>query len=134
LRFAGETPSAIWEDWLEEELTGFVLRPAPDGPVNDTYHEYLVTSWWAGLTGRYSFPGTPTWGGLEILRCDVRRGPLRAISEVMYHLGPARCGDWGRMRSVLARSIAAEDLPILDGAARSSEKFPEFFEGFSRAN
>ena len=51
LRFAGVVPSEVWEDWLTQALGEFVLSAAPDGAVNDCYHQYLVTSWWAGISG-----------------------------------------------------------------------------------
>jgi hypothetical protein len=134
LRFAGRQPSGIWEDWLGSEMQRFVLLPATDGPVSDAYHEYLVTSWWAGMAGRPAFPGTPSARGIEIGRASPSRGPLRTISELMYQLGPARSGDWSKMREVLQRAIGAEDHRILDDAALSSERFGAFFRGFSRAN
>jgi hypothetical protein len=134
LRFAGETPSDIWEDWLAGELNGFILAPVPAGPVNDAYHEYFVASWWAGIAGMTGFPGVPSAAGMEVMRSHPSKGPLRALSELMYQLGPARSGDWNRMRGLLHRCIAAEHHHILDCAAQSSQRFDAFFEGFSRVN
>ncbi|MFK7745662.1 MAG: hypothetical protein AB8B47_11455 [Roseobacter sp.] len=133
LRFAGQTPSTIWEDWLAHEVGGFVLAAAPAGAMNDAYHEYLVTSWWAGMTGMAGFQGQPQTGGLEIRRCNTARGPLRAISEVMYQLGTARSRDWTLMRGILERSLEASDHDILRDAEQSSPQFSEFFEEFARA-
>ncbi|WP_227269396.1 DUF6902 family protein [Roseobacter weihaiensis] len=133
LRFAGETPSAVWEDWLSRELAGFVLSAAPDGPAPDAYHEYLVTSWWAELAGLSGFPGMPQTAGVMVTRHATRKGPLRAISEVLYGLGPGRTGDWDQMRAIFERTLAAEHQQILEGAARSSTRFDAFFAGFSRA-
>lgn len=132
LRFAGETPSAVWEDWLAHELAGFVLSPVPDGPAPDAYHEYLVTSWWAGIAGLPGFPGRPQEGGITVTRHGARKGPLRAISEVMYGLGPARTDNWDQMRAVFERTLPAEHRHILEGAAQSSTRFDAFFVGFSR--
>lgn len=132
LRFAGETPSPTWEAWLSGELSGFVLADMPAGHVNDSYHEYLVTSWWALHSGRPSFPGRPVSAGVEIQRHGAQKGPLRAMSEVMYQLGAARSSNWTQMRTVLERSLPPEQQCILDGAAQSSPRFETFFEGFSR--
>lgn len=134
LRFAGQTPSDIWESWLSRETEGFVLTPAPDGPVTDAYHEYFVTGWWAGLSGRSGFRAVPPAGGVQIRRHNAARGPLRAMSELMYQLGPARSSDWHQMRGLLHRSIASEHQHILEDAALSSDRFSTFFEGFARAH
>ncbi|MEM9576174.1 MAG: hypothetical protein AAF999_04070 [Pseudomonadota bacterium] len=132
-RFAGQTPSAIWEDWLALETGGFILSSAPDGPSQDAYHEYLVTSWWAGTAGMAGFLGTPTAPGLRIDRARTSTGPLRSISELMYRLRSARSADWARMRPVLHRSLAEEHHHILRDAEQSSPRFEVFFEGFARA-
>ncbi|GIT87197.1 DUF6902 family protein [Roseobacter sp. OBYS 0001] len=134
LRFAGQCPSEIWEDWLAHEMGSFTLVPAPEGSVNDAYHEYLVTSWWAGIAGMTGFSGRPPQGNVEIFRHRAGPGPLRAISSLLYQLGPARSGDWGHMRSIFARSLAHDQNAILEGAAQSSAHFDRFFERFSRSN
>jgi hypothetical protein len=133
LRFAGRSPSDIWEDWLERELAGFVLVRASGAPAADAYHEYLVTSWWAIHAGRAAFPGSPQTGAMEVRRYNAERGPLRAMSELMYQLGSARSGDWNQMRGLIERALPPEHHSILNGAAESSPLFETFFEGFARA-
>lgn len=133
LRFMGVTPSPIWEDWLGGALDGFSLHPCTQSAPRDAYHEYLVTSWWAGLTGRTGFAGTPPKGGVEIRRYDVRRGPLRAMSEYLFHLGPARSGDWAAMRHALSGVLDVEADHILQDAELSTQHFNAFFENFARA-
>lgn len=133
MRFAGQIPSDIWEGWLEVELGRFVLEPAPDGPAHDAYHEYLVSSWWADVAGRVGFRGSSAESGcISIARVNARKGPLRAMSEVMYRLGPARSGNWGEMRRVLERSVADEQRHILNDAYHSSPNFDGFFRNFAR--
>ena len=134
LRFIGQNPSAIWEDWLAHETGSFALVPAPEGGVNDAYHEYLVTSWWAGVAGMTGFTGRPPAGNVEILRHRASPGPLRAISSLLYQLGPARSGDWDQMRAIIARSLGHDQNAILEGAAQSTPHFGQFFERFSRSN
>ena len=133
LRFAGVTPSDIWEDWLAQEIHGFAVSAAPDGPRSDAYHEYLVSSWWAGLAGFEGFLGRSEPGGIEITRRGVRRSALRKMSELMFHLGPDRSDDWQQMRAVLEDKLETDQTHILNHAARSSSKFDDFFEQFSRA-
>ncbi|ABG32676.1 hypothetical protein CEP88_05515 [Roseobacter denitrificans] len=134
LRFAGQSPSEIWEDWLAREIGSFTLVPAQNGPVSDAYHEYLVTSWWAGVAGMAGFTGRPPAGNIEILRSPAGPGPLRAISSLLYQLGPARSGDWSHMRAIFARSLEHDQNAILEGAAQSCPHFDRFFERFSRSN
>lgn len=133
LRFVGEMPSEIWEAWLTEELASFALVDRPSGAIDDSYHEYLVMSWWASASGQMAFPGRPNRGALEIRRRGAARGPLREISKVMYELGAERSSDWGQMRNVLESALPVDQQYILQDAALSSRCFAQFFEGFSRA-
>ncbi|MEM6565415.1 MAG: hypothetical protein AAF665_13260 [Pseudomonadota bacterium] len=134
LRLIGITPSSTWEDWLAMEMQGFAIVAAADGPVSDAYHEYIVTSWWAHVAGMSGFAGKPCQHGMKIVRCAASKGALRAMSEVMYQLGPARSSDWHQMRHILQRSLDPEQHVILEGAAQSSDRFDAFFERFARAH
>ncbi|WP_298835530.1 hypothetical protein [uncultured Roseobacter sp.] len=135
LRFAGRTPSDIWEDWLALETGRFSLRSAAQGSgAPDAYHEYLVGSWWAAHAGAEGFHGTPVEGALTVERLGSSRGPLRRISEYMFHLGPARSCDWDQMRGLLEAVLGEDDHRILSCAAESTTRFGDFFEGFARAD
>ena len=133
LRFSGQQPSEIWEDWLAAEIHRFSLLPCADFGGGDSYHEYLVGSWWADIAGLPSFTGTPCRGGIEIRRTQARRGPLREMSQLMFNLGAARSADWRQMRAVLEAELGSDQQHILEGAAQSSAQFQAFFERFSRA-
>ncbi|MEP2639426.1 hypothetical protein [Roseobacter sp.] len=133
LRFAGQHPSEIWEDWIASQMQGFSLEnSAAKGP--DAYHEYLVSSWWAQISDNMTFPGVPSPNGLHISRRGTRKGPLRAMSEYMFHLGDARSSDWNLMRDAMSDVVGADDEDILMGAEQSSDRFGAFFEGFSRVD
>ncbi|MGA9412394.1 MAG: hypothetical protein WBV78_18365 [Roseobacter sp.] len=133
MRFAGHAPSEIWENWIETELHGFTISPVPSAPAGDAYHEYLVTNWWATFAGHASFRGINAPGSFEIIRQAPARGPLRAISELMYQLGAARSAKWSHMRALLEQALPPEHHSILAGAEKSSDQFETFFQGFSRA-
>lgn len=133
MRFAGQRPSRIWEDWIAGQMRGFTLSDKGAGH-SDAYHEYLVTSWWALFADRPSFPGMPRASGLHITRHTARKSPLRAMSECMFHLGPARSSDWSQMRQAMSDAIGVDGEDILSGAEQSSDRFGAFFEGFSRAD
>ncbi|WP_299953324.1 hypothetical protein [uncultured Roseobacter sp.] len=133
MRFAGKRPSAIWEDWIAQEMGGFVLKA--DGPKgSDAYHEYLVTCWWAQFADRPSFPGEACSTGLYVARHAARKGPLRAMSEYMFQLGPARSNDWSQMRAAMTDAVGEDGEDILSGAEQSSDRFDAFFESFARAD
>ena len=132
LRFASQRPSQIWEDMLAAENAGFSIHSAPDGAQSDAYHEYLVTSWWAEIAGVEGFCALPVSGGMEITRQHQTMGPLRVISEMLYHLGSARSADWHHMRSFLDNNLEAHQSRILNGAAQSTDRFDQFFAQFSR--
>ncbi|WP_300030950.1 hypothetical protein [uncultured Roseobacter sp.] len=134
LRFAGRTPSDIWEDWLAAAYGGFTLRAGTGTAAPDAYHEYLVGSWWSRQIGAEGFQGRPSEGGMIVERHGAVRGPLRAISEYMFHLGSARSRDWDLMRGLLENVLGEEEHRILQGAAASTTRFGAFFEGFSRAD
>lgn len=132
MRFAGEHPSEIWEDWITQQMSGFILQA--EGPAgSDAYHEYLVTSWWAQFADQPSFPGVPEAQGLHVTRHAARKGPLRAMSEYMFDLGPARSSDWSRMREAMTDAVGLDGEEIITGAEQSSQRFNAFFEGFARA-
>lgn len=133
MRFAGHRPSPIWEDWLEQELHGFAIASVPSAPASDAYYEYLVTNWWATLSDRPSFRGIEEPGSIEVHRRISTRGPLRAISELMYQLGTARTAKWSHMRVLLEQALPPEHNSILVGAEQSTDQFETFFKGFSRA-
>ncbi|WP_299965555.1 hypothetical protein [uncultured Roseobacter sp.] len=133
MRFAGKMPSPIWEDWVEQQMRGFVLSPRDPGGA-DAYHEYLVTSWWAAFADRPQFPGQPEAAGLTIQRRGGQKGPLRAMSEYMFHLGAARSADWSRMRQAVTDAVGHDGEAVLSEAEQSSDQFGAFFEGFARAD
>lgn len=133
MRFSGKRPSIIWEDWIAQEMGRFILKPG-SSESSDAYHEYLVTCWWAQFADRPSFPGVAAETGLHVHRHAVRKGPLRAMSEYMFHLGPARSSDWSRMRQGMSDAVGVDGGAILHGAEKSSDRFDAFFEGFARAD
>jgi hypothetical protein len=134
LRFAGQHPSAVWEDWLALQLHGFSMEPVAGRPGPDAYHEFLVTNWWSLLVQDTGFRGVTRDSGVAILRQQVPVGPLRVMSECMYHLGDERSTNWPAMRRLLTDALGDEAHSILEGAERSSPRFDAFFEGFARAD
>ena len=135
LRFAGRTPSEIWESWLAGEMRCFSISASVENDRGaDAYHEYVVTSWWGALSGHGGFVGIPSPGANTFMRHGTRNGPLREISKLMFQLGAARSSDWSMMYAVLERQLASDQNHILDDAVRSTDQFHAFFEGFSRAH
>ncbi len=60
-------------------------------------------------------------------------GPLRQMSECMFHLEDRRSGDWTRMRPLVEGALTETGHEILAEAQASSPRFEAFFAGFARA-
>ncbi|MGR3496697.1 DUF6902 family protein [Citreimonas sp.] len=132
LVWAGDAAPVLWTDWLEEQTASFGLTTAPDVSVADDYHEFLVCNWHAAVSGRPVFRKPIA---AERTRFDraPRLAPLSEISRAMMTLDTARSGDWSVMRDRMQPSLSPATCDLMEAAARSSEHFDAFFEGFARA-
>lgn len=133
LRYANQTPSPIWEAFLTNESRQFVMSDDPTAPLSDAYHEYLVTNWWAGVSGADAFAGPVPEGGITFHHLAQNAGPLRHMSQALFELGDQRRADWDKMRDTVADSVSADQYDVLVSAERSSQHFGAFFERFARA-
>ncbi|MGJ8625322.1 MAG: DUF6902 family protein [Sulfitobacter sp.] len=133
LRFAGQTPSPIWERSVLAAHEGCRIVAEQDGSLNDHYHEYLVTGWAAHVAGVQAFNADVPEGAVRFARSSVSTGALRMISERMFALGETRSGDWHQMRAEVAPYLGPDGHEVLASAEQSSDKFDAFFEGFARA-
>lgn len=133
LRFAGITPSPIWEAWLAAELRGFsVLEGARAGAAPDDYHDYLMCAWADRLRGGVGFIKPASAGRMSFWRGPCDAAPLRQMSEWLFRLEGARSGDWQAMAPRLRAALSAPAQQILSAAEASSARFAEFFAGFAR--
>ncbi|TNF64004.1 MAG: hypothetical protein EP307_04050 [Rhodobacteraceae bacterium] len=133
LRFAGQTPPRPWEDWLDRFARDFRIETGDHVSVQDAYHDYLVTNWYLAVRGREAFPEAPEAGRAGFTRRASFAGPLRAISDVIYRMGPMRSGDWSAMRPSLCEALDGPGCSILMQAADSVGNFDVFFHDFARA-
>lgn len=133
LRFAGQTPSDIWETSVLTALDGFQLSEDPRGDLRDEYHEYFVASWAALVMGQPGFYAEVPKGRVRFESSGTGQGALRPMSQCMFELDDARNGDWTRMRPHIEAYLGADGHCILSGAEQSTSKFDMFFEGFARA-
>ncbi|MDQ2088489.1 DUF6902 family protein [Marimonas arenosa] len=131
MRYAGLTPPQIWEDWLAAHLRGFAVERGEHLPVGDDYHEYFVCNWLMAAAGGTAFTGRFEEGRMAFFRPETGFGPLREISECMFHL-ENRTGDWARMRGVVAERLSEAGHRILSLAEAASQDFERFFSGFAR--
>ncbi|MCE8519516.1 hypothetical protein KBY30_00815 [Ruegeria pomeroyi] len=132
MRYAGATPSPIWEDWLAGALGGFTLFSGAQAEMRDDYHEYLVCAWAGLAAGRGAPDQAVAQGPVSFHRATDWGGPLREISECIYRMGAARSGDWGSMRPQIAAQLSETGHDILSAAEASSPRFDAFFAGFAR--
>lgn len=133
LRFAGQTPSSIWEDAVIAAHKGCRIVADQDAGLNDPYHEYLVTGWAAEVAGASAFEAEVPIGPVRFVRPVIPVGALRTMSERMFDLGETRSGDWHHMRGQVTPYLAPDGHDVLESAEQSSDKFEAFFEGFARA-
>ena len=135
LRYAGKTPSATWETRVIRGLRSFAINGDDTGSVADDYHEFLVSSWAAAVSGDRGMSQ-----GLVPERITFQRSqaflsaPLRSLSSALYDLDQARSGDWNCMRPWVFDLMDDEQQAVLAEAESSSPHFESFFEGFARAH
>ncbi|QBF31568.1 hypothetical protein [Thalassococcus sp. S3] len=132
LRFAGRTPSPIWEGWLERETHRFSMTTGPEVAVQDDYHDYFVCNWLMSVSGKDAFLKDTEADRCRFTRATPYAGPLRDISECMFRLDEARSSDWTAMRGQVEDAVSEIGFDILTEAQQSSDKFDAFFEGFAR--
>lgn len=133
LRFAGATPSPVWERLICTAHGHCTFSGAAQGQLGDGYHGYLVTGWLAQLTGEACFSQAVPAGQVTIFSAPEGLGPLRQMSEIMFEMGANRSTDWSKMRRSLMADLSPEDQGILEAAEHSISCFDTFFEGFARA-
>lgn len=133
LRFAGHTPSPIWEVAVISAHEACVIVADPDSDLNDYYHEYLVTGWAAQVADVQAFAADVPIGPLRFARPSVPVGALGIMSERIFEMGQTRSGDWHHMRGHVVPYLGPDEHNVLASAEQSSEHFEAFFEGFARA-
>ncbi|MEL7098227.1 MAG: hypothetical protein AAGM84_05295 [Pseudomonadota bacterium] len=133
LRYAGQTPSPIWESFVLDGLRGFTVTGGEGIDVADDYHEYMVSQWLAALA-LPDLRAAPIPEG----RCRFDApahvpGPLRDMSVCLMQMTHSRSADWDCMRPILLNGAPDGSAQIVAAAEASSDRFGAFFEGFARA-
>ncbi|WP_050930035.1 DUF6902 family protein [Aestuariivita boseongensis] len=132
LRYAGQEPPVLWEDWVAREATGFRMTEGPRAQVGDNYHEYFVCNWLLAARGDECFQSAPNFCRAQFTR-DSWPGPLRALSETLFGLGPLRQADWSVMRHQMFEVLDTRGQDILMEAEANCVDFDHFFSVFARA-
>ena len=113
LRFAGETPSQIWENCVLASLADFQVATNSASSISDAYHEYFECSWLAA-TAKQDGKGQAVLGGCtQFQRGDVAVGPLRNISNLLLKMDAERSHDWEVMRPIVEQEIDEKGYGIL---------------------
>ena len=132
MRFAGTVPPAIWETLVLSHYRGCQFVPAPKGAQHDGYHGFLVTGWLAQISGQAAFVESVPQGPVAVQAPLQPDSALRAMSEVMFDLGPGRSRDWSRMRGTVLGVVSPSVRETIQ-AAEKETAFEPFFEAFARA-
>ncbi|MFL4470958.1 hypothetical protein ACERZ8_14115 [Tateyamaria armeniaca] len=133
MRQAGQRPSAIWEDAVRTNLSGFDVIADDQNPLSDHYHEYLVSTWAMAHIG-----ADDSGAALPVGRCLFRRpelaaSALRPMSAALMSFGQARSGDWAQMEHGLLDMMEEDAASTVQATVASSAAYPAFFEAFARA-
>jgi hypothetical protein len=135
LRYCGQTPSAIWEDWLARHHQGFTLmeagRAAAPPLHRDDYHMFLVSSWHQALYAGSCFYDRIPSAALRFQR-PAEQGVLHHLSQAVFQAG-SQAGDWQALRPLISAGLSESAYELLCAAERSSVGFETFFEAFARS-
>ncbi|MEX0286457.1 MAG: hypothetical protein AB3N23_17770 [Paracoccaceae bacterium] len=132
LRYAGQTPSQIWEEWLEREVHRFAVSTDMQAPLMDQYHDWFVGNWLMAVSDRRAFAKPVSLERTTFHRGAVWDGPLRRMSECMFEMDGDRSDDWHHMRPHIEDRLSEVGHDILCEALESTDKFEAFFAGFAR--
>ncbi|MEM9550708.1 MAG: hypothetical protein AAGA05_06015 [Pseudomonadota bacterium] len=132
LRYAGQTPPEMWEDWLERETHRFTVETGSHVSAQDDYHDYFVCNWLMSAAGRDSFVKPAENDRMAFFRATPSSAPLRQMSQFMFDMADRRSDDWTRMRPEIEGALTGEAYEILQEAQDSTEQFDAFFAGFAR--
>lgn len=133
LRFAGRTPSRIWDEAVTDFHRQVEVASDPGAPMNDAYHAYLVTGWARLVAGQTAFEDVSAGADLRFVAPQPQPGALRSLSECLFDLGPVRNADWAQMRGHVMPYLGPDGHQVLYQAEQSISDFDVFFQGFARA-
>lgn len=132
LRYAGHTPSQVWENWLARELERFHVAHGPAADPQDDYHDYFVNNWLRAVGGKTPFVYVPAERALSFHKGEAWTGPLRQMSQTMFDMADDRCDDWHHMRPTIEDALSETGYEILTEVLESTDRFEAFFAGFAR--
>ena len=133
LCFAGQAPIPLWEDALAASHRVMRVYADVGAPLQDDYHEWLVTGWAMQIAGRPMRSTDIPKGALRFHKGRKGVGALRPLAACLNDMGANRRADWGHMRPHVLSYLCAESHATLLHAERAGPYFEEFFEGFARA-
>lgn len=133
LIYAGQKPSPMWTDWLQQQTAAFEVSEDAGSSVSDQYHEYFVCNWHQAVINAPMFRKPLSDGPLRFHRGGRSVNALREISQMMLGMDERRSGDWGYMRHQLEAGLSRDALAVLDMVAQSAPSFDAYFQGFARA-
>lgn len=132
LRYAGAPPPVLWEEWILGEADRFAMTEGAHAQVHDNYHEYFVCNWLKATLSQDGFPLAPSFRRAEFT-LDAWPGPLRAMSQTLFGLGPMRQAGWNIMRAQVFEVLDVQGQNILMEAEANCDDFDYFFAMFARA-
>jgi hypothetical protein len=133
LRFAGASPSPIWEGLISRTTRDFAIETGPHTSTQDHYHDYLMCNWLLALADKPVEPRSFASCRVSFFRPGAEASPLRGLSESLFNMADGRSADWHSMRPHVEASLGDDALLALSQAEQSTDQFEAFFAGFARA-
>lgn len=133
LRVIGHCPSPLWEDAIAAGHRAMRVHADRDAPLQDDYHEWLVTGWAMQIAGRPMRAAGIPRDALRFHAGQRGAGALRHLAACLNDMGARRRADWGYMRPHVLSYLCPESHATLLSAERACPYFEQFFEGFARA-
>lgn len=130
--YAGLPRNPIWDDAVQQALAGFTAGGCAPGAIDDAYHCYFVTSWWAAMAGGMAFPCEPGEGGTWFAAPVPVARPLSELSTEIRSLGACRRTNWQSVRPMIESRISEQGWNLLCQAQAAAEDWDGFFERFAR--
>lgn len=131
--YAGLPRNRIWDQAVQRALAGFSAGSCAAGPIEDAYHCYFVTSWWAAMAGGMPFTCEPGEGGAWFAAPTPIARPLSELSAQMRHCAADCRTGWHSVRPMIESRMSEQSWELLRDAQAAADDWDGFFERFARS-
>lgn len=134
MRYAGLTPSALWEASVFAALAGMRCDVANPVAAGDDYHAFLMGNWALAAAGRAHFTRALPTVNFALRLAQPVSTPLRDLSAWLLQSGRLRSSDWQAARGNLLPRLGEGAAKTLREAELAIDDFAGFYAHFARAD